>query len=96
MKRLGVRITLVTWPLLSIVRFLALGFAPTLGLLAIFQVARRATNFGFTRPRAKSYSRSCGERTNIKPKVFSTPSSIGQAIKSAPGPTVACARSAFN
>ena len=50
MKRLGVGITLVTMPLLSMVGFLALGFAPTLGLLAVFQVARRATNFGFTRP----------------------------------------------
>jgi AAA family ATP:ADP antiporter len=50
MKRLGVGITLVTMPLLSMIGFLALGFAPTLGLLAVFQVARRATNFGFTRP----------------------------------------------
>ena len=50
MKRLGVGITLVTMPLLSMVGFLALGFAPPLGLLAVFQVARRATNFGFTRP----------------------------------------------
>src|SRR5207237_8932134 len=50
MKRLGVGITLVTMPVLSMIGFIALGFAPTLGLLAFFQVARRATNFGFTRP----------------------------------------------
>src|SRR5438105_1965022 len=50
MKRLGVGVTLVTMPLLSMVGFVALGFAPTLALLAVFQVARRATNFGFTRP----------------------------------------------
>jgi ATP:ADP antiporter, AAA family len=50
MKRLGVGVTLVTMPVLSMIGFVALGFAPTLGLLAFFQVARRATNFGFTRP----------------------------------------------
>jgi ATP:ADP antiporter, AAA family len=50
MKRLGVGVTLVTMPVLSMIGFLALGFAPTLGLLAVFQVTRRATNFGFTRP----------------------------------------------
>jgi ATP:ADP antiporter, AAA family len=50
MKRLGVGVTLVTMPVLSMIGFIALGFAPTLGLLAIFQVARRATNFGFSRP----------------------------------------------
>jgi AAA family ATP:ADP antiporter len=50
MKRLGVGVTLVTMPVLSMIGFVALGFAPTLGLLAFFQVARRATNFGFSRP----------------------------------------------
>ena len=50
MKRLGVGVTLVTMPVLSMIGFVALGFAPTLALLAVFQVARRATNFGFSRP----------------------------------------------
>jgi AAA family ATP:ADP antiporter len=50
MKRVGVGVTLVTMPVLSLIGFLALGFAPTLGLLAFFQVARRATNFGLSRP----------------------------------------------
>jgi AAA family ATP:ADP antiporter len=50
MKSLGVTTTLIAMPLLSLVGFAAIGFAPVLMTLAIFQVLRRATTFAFMRP----------------------------------------------
>lgn len=50
MKWLGVGITLAALPVISLFGFLAVGIAPTLGLLALFQVLRRAGNFAVTRP----------------------------------------------
>ncbi len=50
LKWLGVGITLAFLPVVSIIGFLAMGFAPALGLLAAFQTLRRAGNFAVTRP----------------------------------------------
>jgi AAA family ATP:ADP antiporter len=50
LARLGVTPMLALLPALSIAGFVALGFAPTLAVLAAFQVARRATNFAVARP----------------------------------------------
>jgi AAA family ATP:ADP antiporter len=50
LKRLGVPATLAILPALSVAGFLALGAAPTLGVLVAFQVSRRATNFAIARP----------------------------------------------
>jgi AAA family ATP:ADP antiporter len=50
LKWFGVGPALAFVPALSIVGFLALGFAPTLAVLAVFQVMRRAGEFAFTRP----------------------------------------------
>ncbi len=50
LKWLGVGTTLVLMPALSIVGFLAIGFAPILIVLAVFQVMRRAATFALTRP----------------------------------------------
>jgi AAA family ATP:ADP antiporter len=50
MKFLGVTVTLLFMPVLSLFGFAAMGFAPVLGVLATFQVARRATTFAFMRP----------------------------------------------
>jgi AAA family ATP:ADP antiporter len=47
---LGVGWTLAVLPALSVVGFVALGLAPTLAVLVLFQVARRAANFAFARP----------------------------------------------
>ena len=47
---LGVGGTLALLPALSLAGFAALGALPTLGLLALVQVARRASNFALTRP----------------------------------------------
>ena len=50
LKWLGVGVTLAILPLISIVGFLAMGFMPILGLLALFQTLRRAGNFAVSRP----------------------------------------------
>jgi ATP:ADP antiporter, AAA family len=50
MKFLGVTVTLLFMPVLSLFGFAAMGFAPVLGVLATFQVARRASTFAFMRP----------------------------------------------
>src|SRR6266436_1675319 len=50
MKFLGVTVTLLFMPVLSLFGFAAMGFAPVIAVLAIFQVARRASTFSFMRP----------------------------------------------
>jgi AAA family ATP:ADP antiporter len=50
MKFLGVTMTLLFMPVLSLFGFAAMGFAPVIAVLAIFQVARRASTFAFMRP----------------------------------------------
>src|SRR5213079_1548363 len=50
MKFLGVTVTLLFMPVLSLFGFAAMGFAPVLPVLAAFQIARRASTFAFMRP----------------------------------------------
>jgi AAA family ATP:ADP antiporter len=50
LKWFGVGATLTFLPVLSVIGFLAMGITPALGLLAVFQVMRRAGNFAVTRP----------------------------------------------
>ncbi len=50
MKFLGVTVTLLFMPVLSLFGFAAIGFAPVLSVLAVFQIARRASTFAFMRP----------------------------------------------
>lgn len=49
-KALGVGVTLVTLPVLSMLGFGALATVPTLAVLVVYQVLRRAGNFAFARP----------------------------------------------
>ena len=49
-RRLGVALTLTVLPALSIAGFLTLGLAPTLWVIVVFQVLRRAGNFAVARP----------------------------------------------
>lgn len=49
-KAIGVGLTLATLPLLSILGFGALAAVPTLAILVVYQVLRRAGNFAFARP----------------------------------------------
>jgi len=46
----GVALTLAALPLLSVVGFGALALAPTIAVLVVYQVVRRAGNFAFARP----------------------------------------------
>src|SRR5262245_35264863 len=50
MKFLGVTVTLLFMPVLSLFGFAAMGLLPGLTVLAVFQVARRASTFAFMRP----------------------------------------------
>ena len=50
LKWFGVGFTLVLMPVLSGLGFLAIGYAPVLIVLAVFQVVRRATGFSLLRP----------------------------------------------
>jgi AAA family ATP:ADP antiporter len=50
LKRFGVGATLAFLPLLSLLGFVGMGLVPTIGLLAVLQVMRRAGNFAITRP----------------------------------------------
>src|SRR6266481_298287 len=50
MKFLGVTVTLLFMPVLSLFGFAAMGLVPVLAVLAVFQVARRASTFAFMRP----------------------------------------------
>ena len=50
MKFLGVTVTLLFMPVLSLFGFAAMGFMPVLSVLAAFQIARRASTFAFMRP----------------------------------------------
>jgi len=49
-KFLGVTVTLLFMPVLSLFGFAAMGIAPVIAMLATFQVARRASTFAFMRP----------------------------------------------
>ncbi len=50
LKWLGVGVTLAILPALSLIGFAAMGAAPTLSLLVVFLVLRRAANFAIARP----------------------------------------------
>ena len=50
LRALGVGLTLATLPALSVLGFGALALRPTLAVLVIYQVLRRAGNFAFARP----------------------------------------------
>src|SRR2546423_9594110 len=50
MKFLGVTVTLLFMPVLSLFGFAAMAFAPILPVLAAFQIPRRASTFAFMRP----------------------------------------------
>jgi ATP:ADP antiporter, AAA family len=50
LRAFGVAFTLATLPVLSVAGFSALAVTPTLAILVIYQVLRRAGNFAFARP----------------------------------------------
>lgn len=50
MARVGVGLTLAALPLISVIGFVGLGLWPVLAAVVVFTVARRVTNFAFSRP----------------------------------------------
>ena len=50
LKWLGVGMTLALLPVISLIGFLWMGFAPVLSLLVVFQTLRRAGNYAVSRP----------------------------------------------
>ena len=50
LRRIGVAMTLAALPLLSVLGFSALALTPTIAVLVVYQVLRRAGNFAFARP----------------------------------------------
>jgi AAA family ATP:ADP antiporter len=50
MKSVGITFTLLFMPVLSLFGFVAIGLSPGISMLAVFQVARRASTFAFMRP----------------------------------------------
>ncbi|MBX6326093.1 MAG: MFS transporter [Chthoniobacterales bacterium] len=50
LKWLGVTPTLLLMPALSLIGFVVIGVTPLLGVLAVFQILRRASTFAFMRP----------------------------------------------
>jgi AAA family ATP:ADP antiporter len=49
-RRIGVALSLATLPLVCVLGFAALGVAPTLIAIAVFQVLRRSSNYAIARP----------------------------------------------
>jgi AAA family ATP:ADP antiporter len=49
-RRIGVALALATLPLVCVLGFAALGVAPTLMAIAVFQVLRRSSNYAIARP----------------------------------------------
>ena len=50
LRAIGVGLTLAMLPLLSILGFGTLAWTPTIAVLVVYQVLRRAGNFAFARP----------------------------------------------
>jgi ATP:ADP antiporter, AAA family len=70
MTAFGVGITLTLLPLLTTAGFGVLGVAPVLGVLVVFQVARRVTNFALSRPAREVLYTVVGRDEKYKAKSF--------------------------
>jgi AAA family ATP:ADP antiporter len=49
-RRLGIALSLATLPLVCVLGFAAIGIAPTLLVIAVFQILRRSSNYAISRP----------------------------------------------
>ncbi len=70
LKWLGVGVTLATLPAISIVGFTTLGLVPTIAILVVFQVLRRAGNFALSRPAREVLFTSIPREDKYKAKSF--------------------------
>jgi ATP:ADP antiporter, AAA family len=70
LKWLGVGVTLATLPAISIIGFTTLGLVPTIAVLVVFQVLRRAGNFALSRPAREVLFTSIPREDKYKAKNF--------------------------
>jgi ATP:ADP antiporter, AAA family len=70
LKWLGVGITLAILPAMSVLGFLAVGMKPTLAILVIFLVVRRAGNFAIARPARETLFTVVSREDKYKAKNF--------------------------
>ncbi len=69
-KLLGVAVTLTLLPAVCVVGFTTLGVAPTLAVLVVFQVLRRAGNFAVARPTRETLYTVVNREDKYKAKSF--------------------------
>lgn len=68
LRRLGVGIGLVTLPLVTFIGFIGLGAVPTLAVVAVFEVLRRAVNYAVARPGREVLYTAVGRDERFKAK----------------------------
>ncbi len=69
-RKLGVAATLSILPLMSVIAFAAIAMMPSLGLLIVIQVLRRATNFGLNGPARENLWTVVSAHSKYKAKNF--------------------------
>ena len=69
-KYVGLPVTLVLLPLLVGIGFVAVGFAPVLGVLVVFQIVRRAGNYAINKPAREMLFTVLGREEKYKAKNF--------------------------
>jgi len=67
---IGIAMSLAWLPLISVIGFFGLGLAPTLGVIAAFQIIRRASNYAVTRPCREMLYTVLPRETKYKAKNF--------------------------
>ncbi len=67
---IGIAMALAWLPLISAIGFFGLGLAPTLGVIAAFQIIRRASNYAVTRPCREMLYTVLPRETKYKAKNF--------------------------
>ncbi len=67
---IGIAMSLAWLPLISVVGFFGLGLAPTLGVIAAFQIIRRASNYAIARPCREMLYTVLPRETKYKAKNF--------------------------
>jgi AAA family ATP:ADP antiporter len=70
MRRLGIGATLVLLPVITAIGFAALGTSPVLGVLVLFQVLRRASNYALVRPARETLFTAVSREERFKAKSF--------------------------
>jgi AAA family ATP:ADP antiporter len=70
MRRLGIGATLVLLPVITAIGFAALGTSPVLGVLVLFQVLRRASNYALVRPARETLFTAVNREERFKAKSF--------------------------